>query len=98
MNGSCPLPGSLPAAGLDNEPDLARERLGQGGPPRRRRGHPRAGGRRGDLPHVKGRDKCVAATVQRCIRWRDEKGPRAGPFSLGGQPGCGWLASDLGER
>jgi hypothetical protein len=42
--------------------------------------------------------KCVAATVQRCIRWGDEKGPRAGPFSFGGQPGCGWLASDLGER
>jgi hypothetical protein len=26
--------------------------------------------------------KCVAATVQRCIRWRDEKGPARGPSGV----------------
>jgi hypothetical protein len=35
--------------------------------------------------------KCVAATVQRCIRWRDEKGPARGPSHLvGSRAAVGW--------
>ena len=39
--------------------------------------------------------KCIGVAEQRCIRWRDDEGPRAGPLSFGGQAGLrvGWRRS-----
>ena len=46
-------------------PDLQRARLGEGDPPRRRRGHqPRAGGRRGDRPDQADPERVVERAMQ----------------------------------
>ena len=41
--------------------------------------------------------KCIAAAAQRCVRWRDEKGPARGPSHFVVSRPAGRQASELGD-